>query len=163
MQKRFPALRITIIKTISYTLLVIGMFSFCVPGNYVRPHSNQSMDTIPFALPATFMDDYNVRYRISDSLWIQEPSATYHIIRWNLKEQYVIARNGLKNPSDTGLYTRIDYMKFNNMEPYRWGFCLSTFDAKSDSLAEFTPTHTDRLNPRKGCNGYPFSRMKKIE
>jgi len=23
--------------------------------------------------------------------------------------------------------------------------------------------YVDRLNPKKGCNGYPFSRMKKTE
>jgi hypothetical protein len=164
MQQRFTALQVISIKAIAYTLFIIGLFSFCTTdNNSPLQASSYHTDTIPVALPATFMDDYNVRYRISDSLWIQEPSATYHIIRWNLKEQYIIAKNGYKNPSDTGLYTRIDYMKFNNMEPYRWGFCLSTFDAKSDSLAEFTPTRTDKLNPRKGCNGYPFSRMKKIE
>jgi hypothetical protein len=120
-------------------------------------------DTIPVALPANFTDDYGIRYAISDTLWFQLPSAKYHIIRWNLEEQYVIAKNGAANPGDGGLYTRIDYMPFKNMEPFLWGFCLSTFDAKSDSLAEFSPTRTDRLNPRKGCNGYPFSRMKKID
>jgi hypothetical protein len=102
-------------------------------------------------------------YNISDTLWFQLPSAKYHIIRWNTKEQYVIARNGTGNPGDGGLYTRIDYMPFKNMEPFLWGFCLSNFNAQSDSLAEFSPTRTDRLNPRKGCNGYPFSRMKKVD
>jgi hypothetical protein len=124
---------------------------------------NMFVDTIPVALPANFTDDYGIKYSISDTLWYQLPSAKYHIIRWNLKEQYVIAKNGLGNPSDGGLYTRIDYMQFKNMEPFLWGFCLSNFNAQSDSLAEFSPTKTDRLNPRKGCNGYPFSRMKKIE
>lgn len=120
-------------------------------------------DTIPVLLPAVFTDDYGIRYSISDTLWLQAPSARYHILRWNLKEQYIIAKNGNNNPSDGGLYTRIDYMRFSNMEPFLWGFCLSTYNAQSDSLAEFAPTKTDRQNPRKGCNGYPFSRMKKIE
>lgn len=117
-------------------------------------------DTLPFQLPASFTDDYDIKYTISDSLWLQHPSAKYHIIRWNKEQQYLIARNGMDNKSEPGLYTRIDYMKFSGMAPYTWGFCLSVYNAASDSLAEFGPNKTDRANPRKGCNGYPFSRMK---
>jgi hypothetical protein len=123
----------------------------------------QQSQPLPVSLPALFTDDYGIRYNVSDSLFFQLPSSKYHILRWNIKEQYIIARNGVDNPTDKGLYTRIDYMKFENMEPFRWGFCLSTWNAKTDSLAEFTPVKVDRQNPRKGCNGYPFSRMKKIE
>jgi hypothetical protein len=123
----------------------------------------QQPQPLPVALPALFADDYGIRYKVSDSLFFQLPSSRYHIIRWNTTEQYIIARNGMNNPNDKGLYTRIDYMKLQNMEPFRWGFCLSNWNAKTDSLAEFTPVNVDRQNPKKGCNGYPFSRMKKIE
>ena len=122
-----------------------------------------SIDTIPVLLPATFTDDYNIRYQVSDTLWLQKPNAYYHILRWNRAEQYLIAKNGMNNPSDQGLFTRIDYMQFKNMEPYLWGFCLTTYNAKTDSLAEFSVVKVDRLNPKKGCNGYPFSRMKRVE
>ena len=117
-------------------------------------------DTVPSFVLGDFMDDYGIRYNVTDSLWLQKPAIKYHIIRWNIKEQYIIARNDDKNPGEPGLYSRIDYMTFQNMEPFLWGFCLTVYNAKTDSLAEFT-AKADRQNPRKGCNGYPFSRMKR--
>src|SRR5260221_7118467 len=105
-------------------------------------------DSIPSSVIGNFTDDYGIRYNITDSLWIQYPDARYHIIKWNLQEQYIIARNDDKNPEDKGLVTRIDYMLFKNMEPYGWGFCLTVYNAKSDSLAEVTG-HADRQNPKK--------------
>ncbi len=86
----------------------------------------------------------------------------YHILKWNTKDQYIIARNDAANPSEAGLYTRIDYMYFADMKPWRWGFCLTVYNAKSTTLAE-TTAKADRQNPKKGCNGFPFSRMKKEE
>jgi hypothetical protein len=53
-------------------------------------------------------------------------------------------------------------MDFSNMEPFRWGFCFTVYDANTDSLAEVT-AHADRQNPKKGCNGFPFSRMKRTD
>jgi hypothetical protein len=106
------------------------------------------------------MDDYGIHYSISDSLWFQQPNAKYHIIKWNIKEQYLVARNDAKNPGEANLYSRIDYMSFSNMDPYTWGFCLTIYNAPNDSIAENT-ARADRQNPRKGCNGYPFSRMKR--
>ncbi|GAB3507649.1 hypothetical protein GCM10027442_12990 [Emticicia fontis] len=108
------------------------------------------------------MDDYKITYTINDTLWIQKPNAKYHIIKWNEKEQYLIARNDKNNPADGGLYTRIDYMTFENMQPFLWGFCLSAYNAKTEAEAEAVKI-ADRANPRKGCNGFPFSRMKRVE
>ena len=95
-------------------------------------------------------------------MWTQEPGIKYHILQWNKKDQWIIARNDNKNPSEAGLYTRIDYMKFENMQPWLWGFCYTVYNAKNDSIATHTAA-ADRNNPRKGCNGFPFSRMKKVE
>ncbi|MEJ0101020.1 MAG: hypothetical protein WDO19_00045 [Bacteroidota bacterium] len=119
-------------------------------------------DSIPSSLLGNFTDDYGIRYNITDSLWTQYPDAKYHIIKWNPEEQYIIAKNDDKNPEDKGLFTRIDYMPFKNMEPYEWGFCLTVYNAKSESIAELSG-HADRQNPKKGCGGFPFSRMKRIE
>ena len=119
-------------------------------------------NTLPEWATGNFEDDYGVRYSINDSVWTQLPKTKYHILKSNKEEQYLIARNGDKNPSEAGLYTRIDYMTFNNMEPFLWGFCLSVYNAKSDSLAE-TTYQADRQNPIKGCNGFPFSRMKRVK
>ena len=119
-------------------------------------------DSIPAIFKGDFKDDYDIRYMINDSLWFQHPAAKYHILKWNIQEQYIIARNDTKNPSEKGLYTRIDYMLLNNMGKWTWGFCLTVYDATSETLAEKS-NPADRQNPKKGCNGFPFSRMKQIE
>jgi hypothetical protein len=148
-------------------IINVVLFFFIVSVNKIVPagytnHQIPAADSIPARLLGNFMDDYGIKYSIQDSLWIQHPSATYHIIKWNTKEQYIIARNGEKNHADKGFYTRIDYMYFDNMEPFIWGFCLTVYDAKSDSIAE-AAAHADRQNPKKGCNGFPFSRMKRVK
>ena len=116
----------------------------------------------PEMLKGSFSDDYGIRYVINDSVWAQLPKTKYHVIRWNTEGQYLIAKNDGNNPGEGGLYTRIDYMTFENMSPYLWGFCLSAFNAKDDKAAEAVMI-ADRKNPRKGCNGFPFSRMKKSD
>ena len=119
-------------------------------------------DSIPSVLLGNFVDDYNIHYNISNSLWMQYPDTKYHILKWNVIDQYIIARNDTGNSGDGGLYTRIDYMPFENMKPYLWGFCFTVYNAKSDREAEATAS-ADRQNPKKGCGGFPFSRMKKTE
>lgn len=115
----------------------------------------------PAMIQGNFIDDYKITYTVNDTLWIQKPNAKYHIIKCNEKEQYIIARNDKNNPADAGLYTRIDYMTFENMSPFLWGFCLSAFNAPTEAAAEAVRI-ADRANPKKGCNGFPFSRMKKM-
>ncbi|RZK41690.1 MAG: hypothetical protein EOO90_10060 [Pedobacter sp.] len=114
-----------------------------------------------FAL-GNFTDDYGIKYQITDSVWLQYPSSKYHIIKWNQEKQYLIAKNDSANKTDANRYTRIDYMTFADMLPWKWGFCLTVYDAETDEIAEKT-AYVDRQNPKKGCNGYPFSRMKLIE
>ncbi|MFW2478102.1 MAG: hypothetical protein ACN4EP_14370 [Sediminibacterium sp.] len=143
-------------------LVVVGSLSY---GNQFDGEKLKRSwcDTIPVIIPAKFEDDYGIRYVINDQIWIQEPSTKYHILRWNKDQQYLIAKNDHQNKSDAGLYTRIDYMRFSGMAPYTWGFCLSVYKAATDSIAEFGPNNTDRVNPKKGCNGFPFSRMKLVQ
>ncbi len=107
-----------------------------------------------------FQDDYGIHYTISDTTWIQHSKIKYHLLKYDSSGQYFIARNAATNPSEAGLYTSIDVMTFTNMEPWRWGFCLTTYNAKTIEEA-ITKQIADRTNPRKGCGGYPFSRMKK--
>jgi hypothetical protein len=152
-----------LIKSIPFILTSFLVFSFsavknreCIRIAYV------ASDSIPSFLLGDFIDDYGIRYHISDSIWTQHPSTRYHILKWNIKEKFLIARNDSRNKTEPGLYTRIDYTYFENMEPFKWGFCLSVYNAKTDSLAE-TTYQADKQNPRKGCNGFPFSRMKKDE
>ncbi|MES1214307.1 MAG: hypothetical protein ABUT20_02225 [Bacteroidota bacterium] len=124
--------------------------------NYKKPF----IDSVPTVLMGNFIDDYDIKYSINDTLWIQHPNVRYHILKWNVKEQYALAKNDDKNPSEAGLYTRIDYMLFPGMKPFLWGFCFTAYNATSISVAEAT-TQADRNDPKKGCNGFPFSRMKK--
>ncbi|TWR28604.1 hypothetical protein FPZ42_05175 [Mucilaginibacter achroorhodeus] len=133
---------------ISILLSFVGMF---VP---------KQQNSAPELFKGTFVDDYGIKYTINDTLWMQPPRSKYHIIKWNVRDQYIVARNDDKNPGEGGLYTRIDYMQFNNMEPWKSGFCLSVYDAKTDAIAEAT-AKADRQNHKKGCGGFPFSRMKR--
>ncbi len=119
-------------------------------------------DSIPSIIKGRFTDDYGIKYSINDSLWTQLPDAKYHIIKWSPQGQYLLVRNDANNPSAGNLFTRIDYMEFSNMEPYKWGFCLTVFDAKSAEEAE-KKASADRKNPKTGCGGFPFSRMKRIK
>ncbi len=149
-------------KLISVVIMLFFVSFTVIERKTCINQQKQITDTIPAMILGNFMDDYGIRYSITDSLWLQRPGIKYHIIKWNVKEQYLIAKNDDNNPSEMGLYSRIDYTSFNNMEPFLWGFCLTVYNAKNDSIAEFT-AHADRLNPRKGCNGFPFSRMKRID
>ena len=128
----------------------------------VQSTNRISKTEIPDFLLGSFEDDYGIKYVINDSVWKQGDYASYAMLEWNEKKQFLIVRNADKNPSDAGLYSRIDYMKFQDMEPYTWGFCLSLYNAATREIAEDSAV-VDRLNPKTGCNGYPFSRMKKIE
>ena len=119
-------------------------------------------DSVPSFVMGNFIDDYGIKFTINDTLWIQHPNVKYHILSWDTAAQYLLARNDLSNPGEGGLYTRIDYMTFTNMAPFLWGFCLTTYDATTLEEARVKAT-ASRDNPRKGCNGYPFSRMKKTE
>ncbi len=141
-------------KKLNITFLLVALV-FVLKAQNVKPKAPD------FAL-GSFMDDYGITYSINDTLWVQNPTTKYHIIKWNPEKQYLVAKNDAGNKTDGNKYTRIDYMTFSNMEPWRWGFCLTVYDAATDQIAEQT-AYVDRQNPKKGCNGYPFSRMKKVE
>lgn len=122
--------------------------------------NRQTLSSVPAAFIGNFKDDYGISYSISNDKWVQHPNAVYHLISYNSAEKYFIAKNDDKNPSEAGLYSRIDVMEFQNMEPFRWGFCLTAYKAKTVEEAIATAA-ADRSNPKKGCGGYPFSRMKR--
>ena len=138
-------------------LIACILIGLTASGRQVNSSGN---DSIPSLLKGDFTDDYRIRYSISDSLWIQFPNTKFHIIKWNLDEQYLVAKNDMENPGDGGLYTRIDFMQFKGMPPFEWGFCLTAYNAKDSDSAEKTAA-ADRSNPKKGCGGFPFSRMKR--
>ncbi|RYF18592.1 MAG: hypothetical protein EOO42_15120 [Flavobacteriales bacterium] len=137
--------------------ILIILLSFA----FIANAQSTKTKTPEFAL-GTFTDDYGISYTINDTLWVQNPKTKYQIIKWNPEKQYLVAKNDASNKTDGNKYTRIDYMTFTGMAPYLWGFCLTAYDAETDLIAEQTAA-ADRQNPKKGCNGYPFSRMKKVE
>lgn len=114
----------------------------------------------PVFLVGNFQDDYEVSYSISDSLFEMEDHTKLHILRWNLEEQYFVGQNDSLNPYDPLLYTRIDWMEFEDMAPFEWGFCMSAYNSISLDSA-IAVTTANRKTPKTGCGGYPFSRMKR--
>jgi hypothetical protein len=129
---------------------------------------SQSVDTtrpvkksLPAFMNGTFEDDYGIKYTINDTLWIQHPNAKYHIINCDTSKQYLLVQNDEANKTDGGLFTRIDYMNFTGMEPFGWGFCLTIYNANTLEKAK-TTIIADRRNPKTGCSGFPFSRMKRM-
>lgn len=123
-------------------------------------NQGKTLQQVPETLIGSFKDDYGSEYQISNTEWRQGNGIKYHLLLYNKSDKYFIAKNDSANPSDGNLYNRIDIMYFENMEPWRWGYCLTVYKATSVEEAINTAA-ADRLNPRKGCNGYPFSRMKR--
>ncbi len=113
----------------------------------------------PDFLLGDFDDDYGGHPRISATRWIQGEGTEYVLVSWHPDAQYVIARNADTNRTAPGAWTRIDWMRLDNMPPYVWAYCLSAFDAPTRDSAERTRV-ADRATPRTGCNGFPFSRLK---
>lgn len=144
-------------KKVSTILIQLLILASCKTP--AKTFTDQVTAILPTVI-GNFMDDYGIRYSISDTLWVQHPNVKYHIIQWNKREQYLIAMNDKNNPSEAGLYIRIDYMVFQNMEPFMWGFCLTVYNATTEKEA-MMKSQADRQNPKKGCGGFPFSRMKK--
>lgn len=116
----------------------------------------------PSFLQGEFEDDYGIKYSIDQNEWLQLPHAQYHILKWAISDQYLIARNDEANPGEAGLWTRIDWVEFSEMPPFEWGFCVSAYDASSAEAAKAVDI-VKRDAPRTGCNGHPFSQMRRIE
>lgn len=114
----------------------------------------------PPDLAGTFVDDYGLRYVLSKGLWHQLPRARYHVLRWHAQGQYAIARNDVGNPGEPGRYSRIDWMRLPTGD-WPLAFCLTAYDAPTPAAAEATPP-PDRAHPRTGCNGFPFSRLRRL-
>jgi hypothetical protein len=114
----------------------------------------------PTDLIGNFQDDYGIQYSITPTLWHQGMSTAYHIVHWDSAGQSVVAKNDDANPSDGGKWTRIDWIQLDDMPPYSWAYCLTVYAAKSREEAEMAEP-AQRATPRAGCNGFPFSRMRR--
>ena len=145
-------------------IFIIGTALFIFSNQQAFSQSSDTNNSVnrslPVSLKGTFEDDYGIRYTINDTLWLQHPGGKYHIISFDTTEQYLLVQNDKANKTNGGLFTRIDYMNFTGMEPYHWGFCLTIYNANTLEKAKATIT-ADRKNPKIGCSGFPFSRMKR--
>lgn len=118
--------------------------------------------TAPADLLGSFTDDYQGTYVITPTLWRHGTRLAYEIVAWHPDSQYLIARNAQTNPREGGLWTRIDWMPLDGMPPYTWAYCLSAFKAPTRDSAQATRV-AQRATPRTGCNGFPFSRMRRVD
>ncbi len=113
----------------------------------------------PEALIGEFEDDYGERYSVTQHSWSGPGSATMEIVSWDAENRSLLLRNDPEDASYSGMWTRIDWVELDEMPPFEWAYCFTTYDAESlQEAAVATPA--DRENPRTGCNGFPFSRMK---
>lgn len=140
-------------------LLLVSFYAVTGCASQRKPATEALRGAAQSALVGEFVDDYGINYSITEKEWHQHPEARYRIVRWRPGKQYLIAQNDTENPSDAGLWTRIDWMKLSDMPPYEWAFCLSAYASPTAAAAEET-TLANRDMPRTGCNGHPFSRMR---
>lgn len=113
---------------------------------------------IPDMLRGSFVDDYGIPYSITSRAWAQGDSTRYEVYSWDPEERSLVVR--APNPAASGwLWTRIDWLTLDTGE-YPWAFCYTAFDLEDPALA-MGATPANRAEPRTGCGGFPFSRMKR--
>lgn len=115
--------------------------------------------TPPAYVLGSFVDDYGGHHTINARAWKQGRNDEYRIVRWNADAHYLIAENNSTGPASLGRWTRIDWVKLENMAPYGWAFCFSAYEMKTAAAAESSMV-AKAGTPRSGCNGYPFTRMR---
>lgn len=146
------------------SLILISFIAFgCGSSNKIeqRTANMEVAEHWKHSYLGNFVDDYGIEYEVKNDVWIQQPNVKYHIIEWNEKEKYIIAKNDKGNPSEKGMFTKIDITNFENMGDFTWGFCLTKYNAASIAEAKNWAA-ADKQNPKTGCNGFPFSRMKRL-
>jgi hypothetical protein len=144
------------LKLFVIALLTAFIFSNCTGTAKL---TNAEKIVVPAYMLGKFTDDYGITYNITNSVWEQQPGGRYAILKYDSTGQYFIAKSNAPGSKEAGLYARIDVMKFENMAPYTWGFCYTVYQSKTFAEAEKAAA-ADRQNPRKGCGGFPFSRMR---
>ena len=122
--------------------------------------STDEPDTLPPFMVGAFEDDYGVQYHIDNKVFQMLPNDQFYILSVNQEAGFIILQNDSLNSFAPSLFTRIDYQELTQMAPYEWAFCFSSFEAASVAHA-VDSVHTQETDLMKGCNGYPFSRMKR--
>ena len=140
-------------------IVVIALFAIALSSCATSSGSTDA-NALPKYMIGTFEDDYGIQYSIDDAALRLLPDDQFHILTVNRAENYLILQNDSLNIYAPSLFTRIDYQKLDDMKPYEWAFCFSSFEAASVEAA-VNSVGTDKSDLMKGCNGYPFSRMKR--
>ena len=117
---------------------------------------------VPAFLLGDFVDDYGTVYSVSEGRWQHGTASRYDIVAWNVDELYFVARNHEKYPGEAGLWTRVDWVKLDDPSPFAWAYCYAIYDAATRADAVVAPS-SERMTPRTGCNGFPFSRMQRSD
>lgn len=143
-------------KTLPFYLSMLLLLS-------ITSCSSSSGDTngsLPSYMKGAFEDDYGIQYLIKEKVFIMKPNATFHVLSVDTVNRSLIAQNDSLNEYAPLLFTRIDYQKLEGMAPYEWAFCFSNYEEATyqEALNKVNP---QRSNLMGGCNGYPFTRMKR--
>jgi hypothetical protein len=139
------------------TLLLLPPGIAACAGRTPRPTASGAA---PALVTGDFFDDYRGSFSISDTLWFQRPGNRFRIVEWHVSEQFLIAQNAADDPTAPNRWTRIDWLSLDGAGPYTWGFCLTAYQALTREAARDTPP-AQRNTPKTGCNGFPFTRMKR--
>jgi len=96
----------------------------------------------------------------------------FHLLDFSNDETWVVARNDCANAYFPGLYSRFDWLVVEGGEGGAAGaagaggaaaadsiyFCQIGYDEASQVAARQLPP-ADRANLKKGCDGFPWSRL----
>lgn len=119
-------------------------------------HAPAPASNAPAVVLGEFVDDYGIAYTITREQWQQHPDTRYIVERWADDGRSLVARNHADNPTDAGLWSRIEWVELPD-EQYPWAFCITAWNAKTMEAA--AATKADATQPKTGCGGFPFSRM----
>jgi hypothetical protein len=115
--------------------------------------------TPPAEILGDFIDDYNTRYRITTDRFL-EGRTTYRIVEWQPTAKYLLAQHTDSTGANAARWSRFDWVLLPDQGMYRWGYCHSAWRAPSLDSARHTLV-VNRDDPRRGCNGHPFTRMRR--
>lgn len=124
----------------------------------IPPATLYSLEEPPFPT-GRFEDDYGYPYEIDSQVWKTGAHSVLSIQRWHATRQYLIA-SSRADSAGTVRWSRIDWIPLEGMPPYEWAFCVSEWRAISADSAEAVQI-ANPATPRTGCNGFPYSRMKR--
>lgn len=144
-------------KQIIFCVLICLLGSSC----YNKLKKDNSDQAIPPYMQGDFEDDYGIQYKIDQEDLLLLPNDKFHILEVNRVEDFIILQNDSLNKFAPSLFTRIDFFRLEDMNPFEWAFCFSSYNEASRNDARKGKS-ANKSNLMKGCNGFPFSRMKRI-